>query len=321
MRLAEPPVRLERKPLPQLNVREYDRVFNWQYLSDTAPPPGASAPAIPISWGGLPVNIGDLDNGATLIIEDVQGWLDSPPLAGNDVARAVADGAAWGPKVLGPRVVTLQGVVMGPRDVIGAIRDLLAGLAVSRDPADLSVTDSGIGRTLTASVRADSDSWKLAWLGPLAFRWTVVLTAVDPLLYGDWQQVTLTAGPGVQTGRVYQRTFSWQYGAPSLGNSAQLANDGNVAAPVLALYTGDLTTPILSDDFGESINLASLAAGLQVQVDTSNLIAIGPGGLSRASYVLPGSDVMTLPPGQTATWDLATQGGGNVVLSWRSAWA
>ena len=44
--------------------------------------------------------------------------------------------------------------------------------------------------------------------------------------------------------------------------------------------------------------LAAVGAGMQIWVDSSTLTAQAVGGLSRASYVLPGSVPMTMRPGQ-----------------------
>ena len=318
--LSEPPRILARGYDPGPARRLYDRLFDWSYITPLEPAPGFGSPNIPVSWGGISLNPGDLETGLSLIIENVEGWLDSPPLTGNDQARAIADGSMFGPKTLGARVITLTGVALGPRDQLGVVRDALAAMAASRDPADLAITDSGIGRTLTASVRAGTDAFRHTWLAPTAFRWSVVLTAADAALYGDWQQVYLSPGSGADTGRLYQRTFTWAYGAPALPNQATLTNDGNWPASVLALYQGDLAHPVITDDTGSALLVDDLAAGMEIQVDTGTLTAIADGGLSRASYILPGSVPLLIPAASSIAWHLATIGAGQVILSWRPAW-
>lgn len=308
-------------PLGLQPTRGYDRGFAWTYAG---PPqvPDPSVNLLPVFWGGLPLNGGDdPDSGLCTVIEDVGGWVDSPPLNGNDQARLIADGAAWGPKTLGARVITLQGAATGPRDVLAWLRDQLAVLAASRDPAALSITGAaGDSRTLTADVRAGTDSFKHTWLGHTGIRWTVTLTAADPLLYEDnWQTVTLVTSLPGGTGRTYQRTYSWQYASPTLPNSALLTNEGNWPAPVYALYSGDLSQSQLTDEAGGLILLDVLQPGMVIQVDTSTLTAQAS-GLSRASYILPGSVAMSIPPAQTAQWHLYATGGGSVQLAWRSTW-
>jgi hypothetical protein len=301
-------------------ARRYDRAFDWTYAAP--PPPSSGVLLVPIIWDGLALNVGDdPTTGLCMVVESVVGWLDSPPLNGNDAARVISDGSAWGPKTLGARVVTIGGVATGPRDQLGALRDQLGARACAREPAPLSITDGGNDRTLTALVRADSDAWKQTWVTPTCYRWQVVLTAADPVLYEDtWQQATLDLSLAGATGRAYQRLYSWAYASPYLPNSALLENDGNADTPVYALYDGDLSASTLADETGDSIGLAAVGAGMQIWLDTSTLMAQAAGGLSRASYVQPGSTPMLVPAGQTVRWHLYASGGGSVALAWRSAW-
>jgi hypothetical protein len=277
---------------------------------------------IPVVWDGQPLNTDGPDpvSGLTLVIESVQGWLDSPPLAGNDLDRALSDGSAYGPKVLQARLVVLQGCVItdgDPTDMT-PMRDLLAGKASARQPALLSIGDVS-GRVLEALVRADTAQFQHTFLTPTAFRWQVSLTAGDPRLYDvNVQSVVLSNAAG-GSGWTYARRYPRSYGG-SLPNSATMSNDGNVSAPVLALYTGDLLAGSRLTDGTNTIFLAALAAGEQVYVQTDRLVAYAPGGASRQSYIQPGSSPLSVPP-TGATWSLLGAGGGNVRLQWQSAWS
>jgi len=308
-------------PSAPARTRGYRRGYDWLYhATGTDVPPST---LVPIEWDGLSLNApGDGLSSLLAVVENVEGWLDSPPLQGNDAALTLADGSAWGPKTLGSRVLTLTGAATGPRDQLAQLRDALASRAASRYPADLTITGAGGGGlTLTASVRGDSDSFKHVWLGSTGIRWSVVLTAADPALYGPWQQAVLAPGGGGATGRFYQRTYTWAYASPTLPNSALLANDGNWPAPVYLLYEGDLTQSTVTDDEGSGqLVVASLAAGLQVLLASDTLVAQAAGGLSRASSVLPGSVPLLVAPQSTTRWHLYASGGGQVTLSWRGAW-
>jgi hypothetical protein len=323
VKLAEPPRTLDnRAALPQLALRAYNRLFGWTY--GAAPRGVGTAPSIPIEWGGVPLNIGDLETGLFMCVENLEGWLDSPPLQGNDQARAVADGSAWGPKVLNARVITITGVCLGPRDQIRAARDALGSLAAERVPMDFVVADPDMDTSLTASTRADTDALKLTPLANQGFRYQVTLTAADPLLYGDWQQVILAPGAGGATGRIYGKGYPWAYGSGTIPTSGTLANEGNVDAPALALYQGDLASPELSDDAGSAIYLSDVGAGMEIQVDTARLQAIAAGGLSRASYIQPNSVPMLIPAQSQIGWHLgatSASGSGQVIVAWRPAWA
>jgi hypothetical protein len=298
-------------------TRGYDREFTWAYARD-APPP--ARPMIPVVWDGLWLNTGDQASGLFLVVENITGWLDSPPVDGNDVDRVISDGAAWGPKVTRARQVVVTGVAAGPRDELGRLRDQLAARAASREPAPLVVGDFDLGRVLTADVRAGTDAYRHRPLGSGGFRYQVALTAADPALYdGTWQSATLT-NHTEGTGREYPKEYNWQYASPYIGNSATLRNEGNADAPVYALYEGQLTDSALTDNRSGIIRIASLDPGVQILVSTAALTAEAAGGLSRASYILPGSRPMVVPPRSASRWFLRSAGPGSIQLAWRSTW-
>ena len=198
---------------PRFPPRRYDRAFDPGWVYGTEPRGVADAGLVPVEWDGLSLNTGDQgDGGLFSIIENVEGWLDSPPLNGNDAARSIADGSAWGPKTLGARHVTLHGAATGPRDQLGWLRGQLAARAAARYPAPLTITDGGLDRSLTADVRGGTEQFRQTWLSRSAFRWQVTLTAADPVLYDTaWRTARLSAETGEDTGRVYQREFTWNY--------------------------------------------------------------------------------------------------------------
>jgi hypothetical protein len=233
----------------------------------------------------------------------------------------ISDGAAWGPKVLGPRIISITGAAAGPRYELGQFRDQLAARAVNREPVLLAVGDWDLQRVLTADVRAGTELYRHRPLGSSGFRYQLSLTAADPALYqGTWQTATLSNLTDARTGRDYPREFPWQYASPYIANQTLLRNDGNYPAPVHALYTGDLTESNLTDG-SSGVRVAALESGVQILVATASLTAEAEGGQSRASYILPGSRPMWVPPRSTGRWFLRAGGTGSVLLAWRSTWA
>jgi hypothetical protein len=314
--MAAPPLKMP------TGTRGYDRGFDWSYADTDIPPPGGGPGGlIPIVWDGLWLNTGDQDDGLCVVVENVEGWLDSPPVSGNDVSRVISDGAAWGPKVLNQRTITISGAAAGPRRLLGQYRDQLARRAASREPAELVIGDIDLERTLVADVRAGTEMYRHTPLGRDGFRWQVTLTAADPALYGSqWRTVILVnVSEGETTGREYPREFRWQY-AGLTPNTALLGNDGNAPAPVYALYAGALSESVLTTEGGGIIRLTALDEGMQILVNTATLSAEAGGGQSRASYILPGSRPMTIPALSSARWYLRSAGRGSVTLAWRSAY-
>jgi hypothetical protein len=297
--------------------RGYDRDFDWTYV---VPPREPTRPPVPVVWDGLWLNTGDQDNGLCLVVERITGWLDSAPVDGNDVDRVISDGAAWGPKVMRSRTVVITGVAAGPRVLLGQLRDQLAARTANREPVLLAVGDFDQQRVLTADVRAGSDAYRHTPLGSAGFRYQVTLTAADPALYAStWQTATLT-NVTEGTGREYPKDYSWSYASPYIANSAMLRNEGNADAPVYALYEGQLTESALTDNRSGIIRVAQLETGVRILVSTATLVAEAEGGLSRASYLLPGSRPMTVPPGSSSRWFLRSAGLGSITLAWRSTW-
>jgi hypothetical protein len=276
---------------------------------------------VPVIWDGLWLNTGDQDSGLWLVVERVTGWLDSPPIDGNDVERVISDGAAWGPKVLRQRMITITGVAAGPRDELGKLRDQLAARSANREPVLLAVGDFDLQRVLTADVRAGTELFRYTPLGSGGFRYQVALTAADPALYaGTWQSGTLTNVTEGTTGRDYPKEYNWQYASPYIANAATLRNEGNYDAPVYALYEGPLSESAITDNRSGIIRIAALDAGMQILVSTASLVAEAAGGLSRASYILPGSRPMMIPPASSSRWFLRSAGQGSIALAWRSTW-
>jgi hypothetical protein len=277
---------------------------------------------VPVVWAGLDCNAGDRPDGVTLICEEVNGWYGTPPLHGHDIDRVLTDGAVFGAKVTGARVVTLTGAAAGPHAALIALARELAARAAARQPAPLSVGegDDPEAPLLTAMVRADEDRLETDWHGRALLRWQVALTAADPRLYEEvWREATLRLALDEDTGRDYPLEPPRAYALTVLPNAARLANPGNVPAPVLATWTGPLGETRLSDG-ARTIRLGPLGPQQEILVDTGSLVAVAPGGAARASYILAGSQPLAVPRDGSVTWRLYGTGSGSVGLRWRGAW-
>jgi hypothetical protein len=286
------------------------------------PPPPEPEPEppglVPVVFNGINLNEGVRDDGLTVAVTNLEGWFGTPPLNGADLERALADGAVWGPKTIGGRVLNIEGAVSGPRDLCLMFSRQLAALASLKVPVTLAIGENGT--VLTADVRAGTDQMTHEWAGPVLFRYTMPATAADPRLYEDgWRSAILTTGAGIQTGRVYRRTYPWTYGRADIPNSARIVNPGNADAPVYAIYTGPLGESRLTNGVA-TIRVAPLTDGQQIAVATETLAATAPGGFTRANYIMAGSSPMIAPAYSAEVWRLYATGAGSVELRWKGAY-
>jgi hypothetical protein len=258
---------------------------------------------IPVTLAGIELNAGDPGDGVFRLVTNVDGWYGTPPLNGNDLARNLTDGAIFGTKAR-----------------------QLAALCAGYEPVDLIISenyldDAGDYLELAATVRADSSSLVLAWVAPNAFTWQAEFTSADARLYdSDWLTETLTTGGGGATGRAYPWQPPRLYAAADIPSAAYLANNGSVDAPAYVTYSGPFNSGSQLTDGTSSIYLGALLAGETVTVETETLTAYAPGGATRASYILAGSQPMMIPAGGT-TWHLYATGSGSVEINWRGAFA
>lgn len=276
-----------------------------------------------VTWDGLNLSERRPD-GIQLAVTGFAGWYGLPEPNVGDVARALVDGMVPGPKVIGARNMTLQGTIFGRRAptraaLVRLIDDLVAR-AASKEPLVISAYDPVLDQTRQAEVRAVG-RLEQTWSGPLSWTYSVALRATDPRLYSSvLQSAVLYRGTG-ETGRLYPRTYPWQYRSPITTTGAILANEGNTDAPVLITYTGDFSASRLTDGRSGSINLEPLPAGMRLFVNSATLAIWAPGGYSRARYLQAGSRPLTLAPHSSTRWNLYVgEGHGNVRLDWRSAW-
>jgi hypothetical protein len=292
------------------------------------PPPWAAPAApnlVPVMWGSYDLNPGDDPaSGFCAVVTDISGWYGTPALDGHDLALSLADGAVYGTKTVGPRVVTIQGMADGPRDQCIDLSRQLAAMAAEKGTEVLAIgeadTDESAPVTLIAVVRADTNSLQHNWLNQTALTWQVDLTAADPRLYAQTvETAVMTTAASGGTGRAYPMAPPRHYASGTLPNDAALDNIGTVPAPVTITYNGPLAASQITDGTN-TIFMQALVAGEQVTVNSETLAATAPGGATRASYIGAGSQPLLVPPGGT-TWSLiAPSSAGSVQLAWQGAW-
>jgi hypothetical protein len=302
-----------------------------------------------VVWDGLALN-DERPDGSSLIVEDFEGWYGTPETDPQDAERTLVDGMVLGPKVTKARDMMLHGIlVAGTRETLVDVHDQLAMRAVAKIPSVFVVSDPILGIRMLAEVRA-TGTFTQTWLGPLAFRYTIPVRAVDPRKYGEMMNsIVLRPGHVGASGREYDRAYTegatalsvrarrlsngrivrasavpngrWSYGEYQVPNRATLTNRGSADAPVMATWRGPLGQSRLSD--GTSyIVMAAIPDGVTIYVNTETLATSAPGGYSRASFLLAGSSALLVPARSSRAWSLyAPTGNGSVTLEWRESWA
>jgi hypothetical protein len=201
----------------------------------------------------------------------------------------------------------------------GVVGQLMAA-ATSSGHSDIPNASLWLPQQTAVVLASLSGPSGLAFLTPPGGVWT----PYELLGTGNLYSVGLRTGlltapvwPVANNVRGYKRL----YGDKVLANTLVLENAGNVPAPVLLNYLGDLGTSRLVDNAtGNTIYLAAVPGQAQVTVDSETLNAWAPGGVSRASYVLPGSAPLMVPATGSATWTLYSTGAGQVTAQWSAAW-
>ena len=277
---------------------------------------------VPVTINGLDFNYHVPDPRATMfVVEKVEGFYDTPDVDTHDEDLILSDGSLRGSTIIKSREIVVSGGVIGDPDSISNARDTLAALAASRGEMPLEIGNPYVGRTMISYVHS-SAGLRCEFLNSNAIRYQLTFRASDPRLYAGGVESSTVAMFTGGTGRIYPRTYPWNYGAGPVPGAANVWNYGNIAAPVTLDYYGPLTETRLVTTYSDAfIRVAPLLDGERLTVYSDTLAAVVlPSYTSRASYVLSGSSPMLIPALSSPQWQVLGSGYGYVVLSWRSTW-
>lgn len=242
--------------------------------------------------------VGTAHAGTCFLLRSLRGWWAGGTPRGGGVDNEYGDGGFRGDVFMGPRVVTIQGMILTET---GAAQmdafDQLAAVWGQDRWQTLSVTEGERGLTRELDV-APRDTPEPTPLSDVAATFTLTMRSESyPLL------------APVETVRI------------PLGGSAAVINRGNYPTVPEAMFHGPLPTPRLR--FGGATPgtwryLANINQGQRLQVDFDKRIMRNPDTQGH-SRIYGAGDWPVLAPGQT-TFHLEGTGSGYVDLSWRSAW-
>lgn len=286
-----------------------------------------STPLTTPTWGldGWAGNVLD-DAGVAWVVEEVDGWDDSPPVRLEATEREQDDGAYDADTFYGARLLTLTGRADAPdkatmqaakRRLAQVCADLRAGLkALSCDEAD---------RTRYAYVRRAADV-KVKDQGARMFSWQLQLLAPDPRKYGAAATVATglanVAGGGATFPMAMPLIFA---GAAGATGAIVVTNAGAYASRPTFRILGPVTDPVLENlTTGQRLRFAglSLGAGDYLDVDTDARSAVLNGSASRRGTVASDSEWWSLAPGDNQVRFLAAAytAAAQLQVTYRPAW-
>lgn len=261
------------------------------------PVAGGYVPAVPsgdagywtggLIYGSLDLEFGRVDSsGVTWLWQKLEGW-DGPDVQGAGVIARSGDHGAWAsPQYYAARTMTLTVTASAPTQ---ALRD------VARATLQQAVPISDL-----AMLRYDEPVPKFAWVrrsGKLTetyptladVTFTIGLVAPDPRKYSMVQRsVAIGLTPaGLGGGMVVPFTVPFTLQAAAAPGAATATNGGNFRTPAVAVITGPVSAPTLSNlTTGQTVSWSTLI------LNTGQTLVVD--FLNRQGYVNPTS-VSTSP--------------------------
>lgn len=246
----------------------------------------------------------------------ISGW-ESADASSATVDRPAADGATWTTAWLSPRAIGIDEAWLIAPDYQSrvAAEDRLRRAL----PHDRAITMTLGGRS--AQVRR-SARLLVERTSETTVKWSVGLVAADPRLYG----ATLSDSCGLpsSTGGAHYPLHYPLHWADVVSGALAVSNDGDAPTPVVAVFAGPVTNPLMLDErTGRVLEFdLAIASGDALVVDTLAGTAL-LGGADRVGYATSRSDpieAFLLEPGDSTVAFRAASGAGTLTMSWASAY-
>lgn len=267
------------------------------------------------------------DDGTLTACEEPEGWEGVEFITPIDTAGS-RDGGLDGPQSIGPRVLPVSGMLVA-RDA-ATLRTKIRQLRAKLGPRKRVVWDQydfGESRRmgLVCRIQGDFRATPVAGhqLGGVATLVTFTLVAANPpwkMGTGPAEFVDIGLPSGAVTGRTYNKTYSYTYGAATNpGGSALVVNAGDIDAWPVFVITGPVDFPVITNDTtGDTFTVVgNIPALTTVTIDSRT------GVVDPANTRLIGRPWKLAPGNNTVRWR-ATSGSfdpnANLHVSWRPTW-
>lgn len=268
------------------------------------------------------------EDGTHAVCGEPEGWEGVEYITPIDTSGG-QDGGLIGPQSIGPRIISVRGAMVAPdaATLRRRIRRLRAILGVrSLVVWDQHDFDSGIRMGLVCAPFGDLAATPVMGnvaggvAAPVAFD----LIAANPVwkVATDGQDAPLDLGlpTGEITGRTYDKTYDYDYGAiVQPGGSGVAFNRGDREAWPLFEITGPVEFPVISNDTtGRAFSLTqSVPVGETVVIDSRS------GLITPSSYTTVGRAFPLAPGANTIRWRAGSgtfEPDASLRVSWRSTW-
>jgi hypothetical protein len=235
---------------------------------------------------GLNLLAHESDTGIDWLLEDVQGWGDTPKPTIQIVPKTRQRGATAGDSFDAERHIVLSGTVAAPDTATLLAARSRLHLAASRSSVVLTVFEGGMSRWANVR-RSDVVLWKA--LGPNAATWSIQLAAPGSLIYGTplTQSTGLASSSG---GLTIPYTDPYSINATVVSGQFVLNNPGDEVGTVLARVDGycpgfsiSHTGTAAQQTFSSSLVLNTGEFAL-IDMDKKTILGNGQPTASRGAY-------------------------------------
>lgn len=279
--------------------------------------------------GELVTGVGQLQYGDMLMgggtsagWRELIGWRDAPEASTSDYPRPQAHGSYPGDVFGNSIVVTftfmLRGTPAEKAIALAAIERYAPMDGVDRMLA-VNDCDDGVWFRQARLIGRSIPQGKHFHHGPV--EGSLQFLCADPRRYALELNGGSVGLPVSSGGLAYPLTYPLDYGTWS-GGATDGGNGGTVDTPLVAVFQGPLTNPVLhGTDWSMGFDI-NLAAGESLTVDTGEGTALLNGATDRLYTITPLSDPLELcllHPGENDLSLTATAGTGTVSISYRDA--
>lgn len=268
-----------------------------------------------------------LPDGVLIACSEPEGWEGVEFITPIDQSGG-RDGGLIGPGSIAPRMLEINGAMVGPD--AATLRNRIRSMRAALGPRKTVVWDQydfGVRTRMGMVCRATGDFKSTPiWghqQGGVATNFSFTLVAANPpwkFGTGSASQACIGLPASTTSGRTYNRTYNWNYGAvTNPGGQMTINNLGDIDAYGVFTITGPVDNPTVTNETtGKAFQLVGSPAALQtVTIDART------GIISPANYRLVGRPFPLVPGNNTIRWR-ATSGtftpDALLCITWRPTW-